>query len=201
MKSKSITYHFSLALVMCLCFQLSSAQGKQKSNLPALVESELYVSYLQDELANIKESKEKIVDKLRPGDKKAELQLKNLASEEKTLTQNLSLSNKLSKTFLSIRPPRPKPCPRPKNCHIIPNNVFQLFTTEKLKALSIQVFNNKNQLLGKNVGSLKTLSKKIPYKGLEIKLKEYSGPVTINIKKTDAKGKTIAYSVPAYFDK
>ncbi|MEM9001191.1 MAG: hypothetical protein AAGB24_13085 [Bacteroidota bacterium] len=193
----------SLTLVLGLFFNAfhTSAQKVDLSKESIIVESDLHASYIKDELTAIEKSRSELLEQLKAGDKKAELALKELDAEKEDLNKSISGLTDFKERFRDVRPPRPNPCPRPKNCFELVGNTFYLLSGEKLRSLKISVYTENGQLLGKNEAPLKTLVKNKPYSGTMVKLKDYSGPVTLKVAKTGAAGKTTTYSVPAYLKK
>ena len=176
-----------------------NAKNKLTSN-NYLVEVDLHKSYLTGELDELKESKSKLMKKMKAGNKKTELQLKELSATEKSISGEIAVlgTSRVSRSLPP--PPPPRPCPVPRNCMPIPPGSNYLVVDSKVKSLTFNIYSDQGKLLASGSGKPTTVAgaKGKTLKAIAFDLKKYNGPVQIKVKKTDSMNKTSAYAVAGY---
>ena len=198
-------FHMAYSIAFLL---LSFTATAQKSNNPSnngtyFLETDLLAENKKSQLSDYKIENKKLLSKIKKGDKSAELKMNVLKKDMKETQGAINGLTKLSKKFYSssIKRDINPPCPKPRDCEKI-KELGGLYVPREIKEVYATVLDKNKKNIGKLENKPVWKDNKTGVRVYNFKLTDkYSGPIYINISRTDANGAKENYNHKVFLER
>lgn len=125
--------------------KMDHTNDDQKNDKYAVIESEIYSTYLKGELEKIQVDKKKLIERIENGDKSAEEELSALKSEENNISTAIVSLKKETAQIMEGIAGRIKPLPP---CPVSECGIGYLIVNDDVKILIVSILNSQMEQIG-----------------------------------------------------